>query len=127
MNWILSSIDVALSPMYFSENAEIYADTVARAGSNQVKKLMNAVRAVQGIPLSIVQNQKEIAGVTLADDELGLLLRLAQDGAVKPPSITTSHAGENFFLFTPTPSGAALAPTKRDIYEKAMALVFISN
>jgi hypothetical protein len=79
--------DVALSPMYFSENAEIYADTVARAGSNQVKKLMNAVRAMQGIPLSIVQNQKEIAGVTLADDELGLLLRLAQDGAVKPQAL----------------------------------------
>jgi hypothetical protein len=38
-------------------------------------------QAMQGIPLSIVQNQKEIAGVTLADDALGLLLRLAPMGA----------------------------------------------
>jgi hypothetical protein len=55
--------------------------------------------------------------------KLNLLVRLAQDGAVKPPNLVTDHAGEQFFLFTPTPSGAALAPTKRDIYERAMAIV----
>ncbi len=115
--------DVALSPTYFSENSEIYADMVAGVGSKQVKKIMTALHNMQGVPLSIIQKQKEIAGTKLSDDELNLLLRLAQDGAVKPPSITTSHSGEQFFLFTPTPSGAALAPTKRDIYEKSMAIV----
>jgi hypothetical protein len=115
--------DIALSPTYFSENAEIYADMVAGAGSKQVKKLISALHGMQGVPLSLVQKTKEIAGTKLNDEELNLLLRLAQDGAVKPPSITTSHAGEHFFLFTPTPGGAALAPTKRDIYEKAMAIV----
>lgn len=115
--------DVALSPTYFSENAEIYADMVAGSGSKQVQKLLNSIRAAQGIPLSIIQKTKHIGGTKISDEELNLLLRLAQDGAVKPPSITTSHAGENFFLFTPTPAGAALAPTKRDIYEKAMAIV----
>jgi len=115
--------DVALSPTYFSENAEIYADMVAGSGSKQVQKLLNSVRAAQGTPLSIIQKTKYIGGIKISDEELNLLLRLAQDGAVKPPSITTSHAGENFFLFTPTPAGAALAPTKRDIYEKAMAIV----
>lgn len=115
--------NVALSPTYFSENAEIYADMVAGAGSKQVKKLLTALQGLQGVPLSMIRTQKEIAGVKLSDDEMNLLLRLAQDGAVKPPSITTTHSGEQFFLFTPTPSGAALAPTKRDIYEKAMAIV----
>jgi hypothetical protein len=115
--------DVALSPTYFSENAEIYADMVAGSGSKQVQKLLNSIREAQGMPLSIIQKAKHIGGVRISDEELNLLLRLAQDGAVKPPSITTSHAGENFFLFTPTPAGAALAPTKRDIYEKAMAIV----
>ncbi len=115
--------DIALSPTYFSENAEIYADMVAGVGAKQVQKLLTALRGAQGMPLSIVQKNKEIAGVKLADDELNFLLRLAQDGAVKPPSIKTEHAGENFFLFTPTPGGGALAPTKRDIYEKAMAIV----
>jgi hypothetical protein len=115
--------DIALSPTYFSENSEIYADMVAGAGSKQVKKLLNALHDLQGVPLSIIQKQKEIGGVPLSDDELNLLVRLAQDGAVKPPSITTTHSGEQFFLFTPTPSGGALAATKRDIYEKAMVIV----
>jgi hypothetical protein len=115
--------DVALSPMYFSENADIYADMVAGANSKQVKKILNAITQAQGMPLSVIQTQQNIAGVDLSKDELNFLLRLSQDGAVKPPSISTSHAGEQFFLFTPTPAGAALAPTKRDIYEKAMAIV----
>jgi len=117
------SRDIAFSPTFFSENAEVYADMVSRAGSRQVRKLLEALRRAQGIPLSIVRRRKDIAGTSLTDDELGLLVRLAHDGAVKPPSITTSYAGENYFLFTPTPSGAALAPTKRDIYERAMAIV----
>lgn len=115
--------NIALSPTYFSENAEVYADMVAGAGSKQVKKILSLVRAVQGIPLSLIQKTKEVAGTKLSDEELSFVIRLAQDGAVKPPSITTKHAGEQFFLFTPTPSGAALAPTKREIYEKAMAIV----
>jgi hypothetical protein len=115
--------DIALSPTYFSENADIYADMVAGAGSDQVKKIMSALRSMQGIPLSMIQKQKEIAGIALSNEELNLMLRLAQDGAVKPPSISTTHSGEQFFLFTPTPAGAALAPTKREIYERAMAIV----
>jgi hypothetical protein len=115
--------DIALSPTYFSENAEIYADMVAGVGAKQVQKIIQALGKAQGIPLSIIQKRKEIAGISFTDDEMKLVVRLAQDGAVKPPSISTTHSGENFFLFTPTPSGAALAPTKRDIYEKAMAIV----
>lgn len=115
--------DIALSPTYFSENAEIYADMVAGNGSKQMQKLLNAIRSMQGLPLSLIQKNKEIAGVQFSDDELNLLIRLAQDGLVKPPSISTAHSGEQFFIFTPTPAGAALAPTKREIYERAMAIV----
>jgi hypothetical protein len=115
--------DIVLSPTYFSENAEIYADMVAGVGSGQVRKIIQAIQTAQGTPLSIAQQRHEIGGVGLDDTHINLLLRLAQDGAIKPPSIVTPHAGENFFLFTPTPGGAALAPTKRDIYERAMAIV----
>jgi hypothetical protein len=115
--------DIVLTPTYFSENAEIYADMVAGTGSKQVQKLITALRQMQGVPLSIVQRQHEIAGTELSPDEIQLLIRLAQDGAVKPPSISTSYQGDQYFLFTPTPSGAALPPTKRDIYERAMAIV----
>jgi hypothetical protein len=115
--------DIALTPTFFSENAEVFADMVAGAGATEIRKVLDVLRRYQGIPLSIVIKQKEIAGQKLSDTEINMLKRLAQDGAVKPPSIATSHSGNNYFLFTPTPSGAALAPTKRDIYEKAMAVV----
>jgi hypothetical protein len=115
--------DIALSPSYFSENSEVYADLVAGNGSKQVKKLLTAIQSAQGTPMSIILDKKEIGGIEMSDPELKLLMRLAQDGAVKPPSITTQHSGENFFLFTPRPSGAALSPTMRDVYEKAMAIV----
>jgi hypothetical protein len=115
--------DILLTPTYFSENPEVYADAVAGGGAKQIKKILGALKGVQGYPLSLVENNKRIGQIELTDEEVRLLLRLAQDGAVKPPSITTPHAGENFFLFTPTPSGAALAPTKREIYERAMAIV----
>ena len=115
--------DILLTPNYFSENPEVYADAVAGGGAPQIKKILGALKGAQGYPLSLVEDGKGIGQIKLTDDEIGLLLRLAQDGAVKPPSITTPHAGENFFLFTPTPSGAALAPSKREIYERAMAIV----
>lgn len=115
--------DIIFSPTYFSENEELFADAVASGGANTIKKLLNAIRSAQGYPLTLVENKKRIGDVTLTNEEVHFLIRIAQDGMVKPPSIRTAHAGENFFLFTPTPSGAALAPTKRDIYEKAMAIV----
>jgi hypothetical protein len=115
--------DVLLTPTYFSENPEIFADTVAGGGADQVQKVLTAIRGAQGFPLSLVEKTKKIGATELSEEEVRLVIRLAQDGVVRPPSISTPHAGENFFLFTPTPSGAALAPTKRDIYEKAMAIV----
>jgi hypothetical protein len=115
--------DILLSPTYFTENADMFADIVASKGSKNVQRVLKAVKSMQGIPLSIVESQKSIGGYPLDDKEIAILKRLAQDGAVKPPSIETTYSGESHFLFTPTPSGAALAPTKRDIYERAMAIV----
>jgi hypothetical protein len=115
--------DVLLTPTYFSENPQVFADAIAAGGANHVKKLITALKHAQGHPLSIIENTRKIAGYSFADDEIQLLLHLCKNGALKPPSLTTPHAGQNFFLFTPTPGGAALAPTKRDIYEKSMAIV----
>ena len=115
--------DIVLSPTYFSENAEVFADLVAAQGAGSVARVLEAVKSMQGIPLSIVRKTRRIGDVQLSDLELAVLTRLAQDGAVKPPSIKTTHSGENHFLFTPTPTGAALPATKREIYERAMAIV----
>ena len=115
--------DILLTPTYFSENPEIFADAAAGGGTEQIQKVLGAIKGAQGFPLALVEKNKRIGNTDLSEDEVKLTIRLAQDGAVRPPSISTAHAGKNFFLFTPTPSGAALASTKRDIYEKAMAIV----
>lgn len=115
--------DILLTPTYFSQNPDVFADAVAAGGSQQVKKILSAIKNAQGYPLTLVEKSGRLGHVEFAAEEVKLLTRLAQDGAVKPPSITAPHSGENFFLFTPTPSGAALAPTKREIYERAMAIV----
>lgn len=114
---------IAISPAFFSENADVFADMVAGAGTNDVRNVLSALHQVQGIPLSLVERQKEIGGTKLTSAQVNMLKRLAQDGAVRPPRIDTPHAGSNYFLFTPTPGTAGLAPTKREIYEKAMAVV----
>lgn len=115
--------DILLTPTHFSENPEVFADAIAAGGAHNVERLLTALKHAQGHPLSLIQKTRSIAGNALTTSEVQLLLHLCQHGALKPPSLTTPHTGENFFLFTPTPSGAALAPTKRDIYEKSMAIV----
>jgi len=115
--------DIAISPTYFSENAESFAQAVAKAGASSVQGVLQALQRHQGVPLSEVTRTAELGGSRLSGDQISLLQTLAGEGAVRPPSISTTHSGENFFLFTPTPHGGAMSPTKRPIFEKAMALV----
>ncbi|QBG94299.1 hypothetical protein [Xanthomonas oryzae] len=115
--------DLLLSPAYFSENSEIFADSVAKSGANSVLKVMEALRANQGIPLSILENSVKTGNSNLNIDDLAILQRLAANGIVRPPTIITPHSGENYFMFTPTPGNSALAGSRREIYERAMAIV----
>jgi hypothetical protein len=115
--------DILISPTYFSENADIFADEVAAKGARTVQRALEAIRSLQGVPLAYVEKHGRVGNYSLSAAEIGVLRRMAQDGMVKPPSIETTYAGQNHFLFTPTPSGGALSATKRDIYERAMAVV----
>ena len=115
--------DIIISPIFFSENADLYTDMVAKAGAGNVQRLLKLIQGCQGWPLSIIETTKEINGIKLTNDDINLLKRLAQDGAIKPPSIDTPHAGNNYFLFTPVPGEVRLSPTNKEIYERAMALV----
>ncbi|MDW3651020.1 MAG: hypothetical protein R8P61_28345 [Bacteroidia bacterium] len=115
--------DVLLSPIFFAQNADLYADLVAKSGSSQIQKILKLIEEAQGWPLALIETREEINGVKVTQDEINLLKRLAQDGQVKPPSITTKHKGENFFLFTPAPGSTKLNPANRVIYERAMALI----
>lgn len=115
--------DLLLSPAYFSENAEIFADTVAKSGAAGVQKVMDELRRNQGVPLAVLERAVANGNSAVTLDEISLLKRLAENGIVRPPTITTPHSGENHFMFTPTPGVGALAGSKREVYERAMAIV----
>jgi hypothetical protein len=115
--------DILINPTYFSENAEIFADAVAATGATSIRQLLDAVSESQGWPLSLIEKRASLGDHTIQPDQVQLLKRLAQDGIVKPPTIETTYAGKNHFIFTPTPSAGVLSPSKREIYERAMAIV----
>lgn len=117
------SKSILLNPTYFSENADVFSDHVAKCGAATVSRTLDLLKQAQGWPLSLIESTKEINGFKITDDEILLLKRLAQDGMVKPPSITTSHAGDNAFMFTPTPGYINVSPLKREQYERALAIV----
>lgn len=115
--------EILISPLFFSENVDVFADLTAKSGASTIKRVLELVKKAQGWPLSIIEKTMSINGESITVQELQILKRLAQDGAVKPPAITTGHAGQNFFLFTPAPGLSKLNPTNREIYERAMALL----
>ena len=116
--------DVIVSPVYFAENGDLFADQVAKVGAKSVSTLLDAVRAAQGWPLKLIEENAKINQTPVDANQVGLLKRLASDGAIKPPFLKTTYSGENHFMFTPTPAMASLrTPAKRVIYENAMAIV----
>ena len=115
--------DILLSPAYFTENAEGFSDLVAEAGSGRVGRILSLLKENQGWPLSKIEKEGEIRGSKILPQDLALLRKMAGEGFVSPPAITTSHAGEQFFLFGPQPGQPRLPPHKKPIYEAAMALV----
>jgi hypothetical protein len=114
---------IILNPSYFSENADIFIDHAAKSGASGIQNTLKLIQSSQGWPLSLIEKTMEIGGRLISHDDLLLLKRLAQDGAVKPPRINTSHAGEVIFIFTPTPGFAKLNPLRREVYERALAIV----
>jgi len=114
---------ILLNPTYFSENAELFADHVAKCGAGGIKRTLELIRKAQGWPLPLIERTGEISGTKISPDDISLLKRLAQDGVIKPPSITTAYSGQSSFIFTPTPGGANISPLKRDQYEKSLAIV----
>jgi hypothetical protein len=114
---------ILISPTYFPENSNAYADLVAASGANRVKKVLDLLKMNQGWPLSKLLAERELCGVHLDDDDLAVVKMLAGEGFIPPPAIKTTHAGMNYFLFGPRPGITRLPSSKRPIYEAAMALV----
>lgn len=115
--------DILVSPLFFSENYQLFADLAAKSGAKTVQRILDLIKESQGWPLSIIETTKMINGKAVTDDEIVLIKRLAQDSVIKPPAITTQHSGQNYFLFPPAPGNAKLNLSNKEIYERAMALI----
>lgn len=115
--------EIMLSPLFFSENPEVFADLTAKSGAKKVQTIIALIKQAQGLPLSIIEKTLEINGNKITSEDFKLIKSLAQDGMIKPPSISTPHAGQNYFIFTPTPGASKLNSTNKEIYERAMALI----
>lgn len=115
--------DIVVSPAYFAENTQAYADLVAGNGSGRVKRLLDILKANQGWPLELILKEKRVGDHSLDKDDLSVVRLLAGDGFCPPPAIQTQHKGTTHFLFGPRPGAARLPAFKKPIYEAAMALV----
>jgi hypothetical protein len=83
--------DIVLSPMYFPENAEMFADLVASSGSGRVGKVVQTLARNQGWPLRLIQEKKAVGETRLTEEELQIVSALASEGFTPPPAIRTSH------------------------------------
>jgi hypothetical protein len=114
---------MVLTPIYFYENPDRFADLAAESSSSDVSTVVSALSKNQGWPLSLAQKSKRIGETPLTVNQIKIVTALAGDGFTPPPAIKTSHAGSNFFLFGPKPGLPRQYATKRCVYEAAIALV----
>ncbi len=115
--------DMMLSPVYFPEHGEAFADLAAGAGSGIVARVISILAKNQGWPLKLIRETGRIGEIPLSPDEIGVITELAKEGFSPPPMIRTKHSGANYFIFGPKPGLPNLPPQKRHIYEAAMALL----
>lgn len=115
--------NICMSPIYFAEHADAYADLAAAASSTKVGKVLKALARHQGWPLVLIQQTKMIGDVVLDDIDLAIVNSLAGDGFSLPPAINAPGGGSTNFLFSPRPASTAVAPERKHLQECAMALV----
>lgn len=113
---------VLLSPIYFADNNAGLADLLAKAGATDFSYLLSVISEHQGWPLGMIVAQQQIAGRPLTPVQIELIKMLSEENMLKPPTIEIGTFKETF-IFTPRPGTARLSHGKRDIYERAMALL----
>lgn len=119
--------EVLITPVYFSERPDELVQVIERYGTTSVAKVFEAIRNNAGWPLSLVQANSTIGGVTLEREEVQLVQLLVHRGILQPPEITTKHSGTNFFLFTPPIGNERIPVVEKALYEKAMAIIAIAR
>ena len=114
---------VWVSPAYFADNLDAVAELAAAGRAPRVARLLKLLEDAQGWPLSMIQANMEIAGTKITTEDFALLQSLVADGILKPPSVERPKAAAEYFVFTPRPGNTRLDISRREIYERAMALV----
>lgn len=114
---------ILISPAYFPDNPVAYADLVAAEGAGRVKRVLELLQDNPGWPLRLIKDQHELGGASLTKEEVQVAEMLGAEGFSPVPAITTAHQGTNYFLFGPRPGAPRLPSFKKQVYEKAMALI----
>src|SRR5690606_19335223 len=47
--------EILISPLFFSENVDVFADLTAKSGASTIKRVLELVKKAQGWPLSIIE------------------------------------------------------------------------
>lgn len=119
----VKGVQLLVSPLYFAEKPEEFAQIVNKYGEVAVGKVLSLFRENQGWPLAKFLQRKEIGDTKLDKDEFEIAKAMTNKGLLQPPEITTSYSGTNEFLFTPPLGTKKIIVIEKEIYEKAMACV----
>lgn len=114
--------NILLSPFYFADNHDALADAAAAHGAPNIRSALALVKENQGWPMSLVSTRGEIGHKKLSPVESALVEKLAAEGVMKPPTVIFGNRTESF-VFTPQPGRVRLNAAKKQIYERAMALI----
>ncbi len=113
---------ILVSPYYFADNFDALADMVAKSGASEIENVLEIIRNNQGWPLSLIEQKSKLGETKISEIQKSLIITLASEGVLKPPTIKLPNRSESF-IFTPPPGASRLNASNREIYERAMALV----
>lgn len=113
---------ILVSPYYFADNFDALADMVAKSGASEIENVLTIIRNNQGWPLSLIEQKLKLGETKISEIQKSLIITLASEGVLKPPTIKLPTGSESF-IFTPPPGASRLNASNREIYERAMALV----
>lgn len=72
--------DVLLTPTYFSQNPDLFADAVAGGGADQIQKVLTAIRSAQDSLSRWLKRQRELAQQSFPKKRFGLRFALLKMG-----------------------------------------------
>ncbi|MFW8627289.1 hypothetical protein [Deinococcus sp. ME38] len=114
---------ILVSPTYFPENPDAYADLVAKSGASRLKRVLEIISNNAGWPLKLALGNNEINGNYLSPEDVEVIKMLASEAMIPTPAVVAAHSGINHFLFGASPGQVRLPLYKKPIFEAALAIL----